>query len=97
MIGSDILLYPDTGPEFLRALRMAVLYSQRVHVLTLVDKALIENFLAWAASEYPEVLAREDQLRIPALDRPQAVMTVGVPVPATKGRTEILKICARLS
>ena len=85
MIGSDILLYPDTGPEFLRALRMAALYSQRVHVLTLVDKAIIENFLTWAASEYPDAAGREDRIRIPVLGRPQAVMSAGVPVPATKG------------
>ncbi len=40
MIGSDTLLFPDTGPEFLKSLRTAVLYSKHVHVLTLLDPAL---------------------------------------------------------
>jgi hypothetical protein len=34
MIGSDVILFPETGPEFLNSLRTAVLYSQHVHVLT---------------------------------------------------------------
>lgn len=36
MIGSDILLFPDTGPDFLRCLRTAALYAERVSVLTLL-------------------------------------------------------------
>ena len=42
MIGSDTLLFPDTGPDFLRALRTAVLYSKQVHVLTMPDIRMAE-------------------------------------------------------
>ncbi len=37
MIGDDILLFPDTGPDFMRSLRTAILYSQRVHGLTFIE------------------------------------------------------------
>jgi hypothetical protein len=45
MVGSDVFLYPETGPEFLKTLKMAALYSRRVHALTLTDNALIEGYL----------------------------------------------------
>ncbi|PWT99843.1 MAG: hypothetical protein C5B51_26390 [Terriglobia bacterium] len=34
MIGSEVLLFPETGPRFMRALKSAALYSNRVHALT---------------------------------------------------------------
>ena len=45
MLGAEILLYLDTGPDFFRALKLAVLYEKRVHVLTLLDQRLIASFL----------------------------------------------------
>jgi len=45
MINSDILLFPDTGPEFLRALKTAVLYSEQVHVLTLCNASVLFHLL----------------------------------------------------
>src|ERR1044071_567894 len=35
MVGSDVLVFPDTGPDFIRAVRMASLYANRVASLTL--------------------------------------------------------------
>jgi hypothetical protein len=35
LIGSDIFLFPETGPDFVRALKTAVLYSDRVHIATM--------------------------------------------------------------
>src|SRR5438105_1131556 len=40
MINSDVLLFPDTGPDFVRSLKTAVLYSERVYVLTLHPRVL---------------------------------------------------------
>ena len=37
MLGSDTLLFPDTGPAFLRALRTSALYSRSISALTLFD------------------------------------------------------------
>jgi hypothetical protein len=31
MLSSDVILFPDSGPEFLRTLKTAVLYADRVH------------------------------------------------------------------
>jgi hypothetical protein len=43
MVGSDILLFPDTGPEFHKALRLAALYCKRVYVISLRTEAPIDN------------------------------------------------------
>jgi hypothetical protein len=48
MYNSGILLFPDTGPQFMRALRTAALYSGEVHSLTVVDgevaRAMLDAF-----------------------------------------------------
>jgi hypothetical protein len=45
VIGPDTLLFPDTGDEFLRSLRSAALFSNQVHVLTLIDTRLSETII----------------------------------------------------
>jgi hypothetical protein len=37
LIGSEVLLFPDTGPDFNRVLRTAVLYSEKVQVITILQ------------------------------------------------------------
>jgi hypothetical protein len=93
IIGSEILLYPDTGPEFLRALKMAVLYSQRVHVLTLIDKPLIESFLAnpiqqAQAAESTHSRHRMGDGRVP-------ILTGGVPTASTDAALSYLGVRSR--
>ena len=44
MIGSNIILFPDTGEEFISSLKTAILYSEKVHVLTLSTPDLGEIF-----------------------------------------------------
>jgi hypothetical protein len=57
MIGADVLVFPESGPEFLRALKMAVLYADRAHALTLefpfpgMAKALSDALPATAANK----------------------------------------------
>jgi len=43
MINSDILLFPDTGPEFIRALKTAVLYSERVQTKETGQKKRVKS------------------------------------------------------
>lgn len=61
MIGSDTLLFPDTGPDFIRSLRTAVLYSKRVHVLTFLDPRAAEKMtdaIGRATEGYPVWIRR---------------------------------------
>ncbi len=90
MIGSEILLYPDTGPEFLRALKMAVLYTRRVHVLTLLDQELVESFAAQSSAQPLEKSI--ERLAPPRLVVGQRVPVGGggVPVPSTPKVSEYL-------
>src|SRR2546426_9753779 len=89
MIGSEMLLYPDTGPEFLRALKLAVLYSRRVHVLTLLDDTLVESFLAGEPPQ--ETSASQPNLRAGELGARVPILGVGVPVPSTAKSLEYLR------
>ena len=45
MIGTPLLLFPDTGDGFLRTLRTAALYSDSVNVLTLTDASFASILL----------------------------------------------------
>ena len=45
MIGRAVLLYPDTGPDFLRSLAATVLYAEEVRVFTVVDEAFAKAML----------------------------------------------------
>jgi hypothetical protein len=89
MIGSEILLYPDTGPEFLRALKLGVLYSKRVHVLTLLDDTLLESYLA---DEQPkQIPPSQPKLRANDFGPHVPILGVGVPVPSTANALEYLR------
>jgi hypothetical protein len=41
MIGSEVLLFPEGGEGFLRTLRTAVLYSEKVRVLALIPSEVV--------------------------------------------------------
>lgn len=43
MIEAPVLLFPDAGEPFMRSLRAAVLYSDEVRVLTVLDRTLAER------------------------------------------------------
>ena len=65
-MSDSTLLLPDTGPDFLRALNLAALYSDRVHVFTLTSAAEAERLDAllamgelWVATQ----ISTEEQLR----------------------------------
>ena len=45
MIAPPTLLFPDTGEDFIRALRAAVLYSEQVNLYTITDPRLAEPIL----------------------------------------------------
>ena len=69
MIGSDTLLFPDTGPDFLRSLRTGTLYSNQVHVLTRFDSKTLKWAEAYSdpdnepfSSSYPSWDAYSDRL-----------------------------------
>ncbi len=65
-MSDSTLLLPDTGPDFLRALNLAALYSDRVHVFTLTSAADAKRLDAllglgefWVATQ----ISTEEQLR----------------------------------
>jgi hypothetical protein len=65
MIGSELVLFPDVGPELLRLAKSAALYSHRFHVLTAFDLTdsyeLIQRFYSLTET-FPEL--RQSAIRI---------------------------------
>jgi hypothetical protein len=50
MAHAETLLFPDSGPEFVRALKTALLYSDRVHAATVCDLAMLKSAKEMATS-----------------------------------------------
>lgn len=55
MIGSSVLLCPDTGQNFLRCLKSAVLYAEQINVLTVLDFDFAEKL----CEQKPESIQRQ--------------------------------------
>ena len=92
MVGSDVFLYPETGPEFLRALKMAVLYSERVHSLTLTDRTLLESFLEHARQRGLASSKGSRQTYRTTLSEAVPILGAGVPVASTTEAMAVLSI-----
>jgi hypothetical protein len=89
MLGAEILLYLDTGPDFFRALKLAVLYEKRVHVLTLLDQRLIASFLDALPDVAPQPVAPQLRVADPVVRVP--ILGGGVPVPSTPNMADYLR------
>jgi hypothetical protein len=64
MIGSRVLVFLDSGPDFLRSVKTAALYSEQVHVLTLLDSTMLglieadaAKVVAKSSQKHPRLLA----------------------------------------
>jgi hypothetical protein len=44
MIGTDTLLFPETGHDFLCCLKTAVMFSERVYCLSAASKQMVSSF-----------------------------------------------------
>jgi len=69
---------------------MAVLYTPRVHVLTLLDQSLVESYSAQAAAQSPDKPGERPPVRPPNVGQKVPVLGVGVPVPSTRKASEYL-------
>lgn len=53
MFTSDVLLYPDTGPRTIAAMKTAALYAERVHTLTILESDLTAAFMNMFSDQEP--------------------------------------------